>query len=177
MPRKPRNDSGGKIYHVLNRANNKAKIFNNHSDYALFENLLIKAVKRFNIKLFAYINMPNHFHFVLYTQNAGDMSRFMHWFSTTFTQTWHVHHGTTGNGHVFQSRYKSFLIKNDEHLLQVLLYIERNALKAGLVHRAESWRWGSAFIKKYGNKKQRNMLTDLPIQISKNYQDILNNIQ
>lgn len=174
MPRGPRNDIGGTTYHVLNRANNRFKIFGAYSDYLLFENLLIKAVKRFSIKLFAYNNMPNHFHLVLYSERPGHMASFMHWLSTIFAGAWHIQHGTAGTGHVFQGRYKSFPIEKDDHLLQVCLYVERNASRAALVKRAEDWRWCSAWIRINGNKKQREMLADWPIEMPERYLDVLN---
>jgi putative transposase len=48
-----------------------------------------------------------------------------------------------GYGHLYQGRYKSFPVESDEHFYQVVRYVERNALRAGLVRRAEDWRWGS----------------------------------
>jgi putative transposase len=56
---------------------------------------------------------------------------------------WHLHRKTVGCRHLYQGTYKSFPIETDEHLLTVLCYVERNALRAGLVERAEDWRWSS----------------------------------
>ncbi|MDB5188909.1 MAG: hypothetical protein JWM92_507 [Candidatus Nomurabacteria bacterium] len=174
MPRQPRNDTGNRIYHVINRANARLKIFESDSDYELFENLLMKALSRFSIKLYAYTNMPNHFHLVLYSEKPAEVSKFMHWLSGAFTQHWHTRHATMGSGHLFQGRYKSFPIQNGNHLLQVLLYVERNAVRAKLVKRAEEWRWCSAWIRKYGNEKQKKMLSEWPIDVPKDYLNVLN---
>jgi putative transposase len=55
----------------------------------------------------------------------------------------HSHYHSAGEGHVYQGRFKSFPIQDDEHFLIVCRYVERNALRANLVGRAEDWKWGS----------------------------------
>ncbi|WP_406700058.1 hypothetical protein V5E97_14570 [Singulisphaera sp. Ch08] len=59
------------------------------------------------------------------------------------TQRWHAAHHTSGTGPLYQGRFKSFPMQNDEHWLTVSRYMERNALRANLISRAEDWRWGS----------------------------------
>ena len=56
---------------------------------------------------------------------------------------YHAHYHTSGLGHVYQQRYKSFPIQDDDHFFVVCRYVERNALRAKLVDCAEDWRWGS----------------------------------
>jgi len=60
---------------------------------------------------------------------------------TSHVRRYHRRYGS--NGHVWQGRFKAFPIQHDAHLLQVIRYVERNALRANLVVRAEDWRWGS----------------------------------
>ena len=71
--------------------------------------------------------------------NINNMQRL----TTTHVRRWHLHRRTVGCGHLYQGTYKSFPIEADEHLLTALCYVERNALRAGLVSRAEQGRWGS----------------------------------
>ena len=85
--------------------------------------------------------MPNHFHLVLWPHEDGDLSRWMQWLLTTHVRRYHRHY--RGSGHVWQGRFKAFPIEEDEHLLTVLRYVERNPLRAKLVRRAENWRWSS----------------------------------
>ena len=85
--------------------------------------------------------MPNHFHLVLWPLEEGDLSRWMHWPLHTHVRRYHRHHGSSG--HLWQGRFKAFPIEHDEHLLTVLRYAECNALRAGLVQRAEQWEWSS----------------------------------
>jgi putative transposase len=133
------------IYHVLNRANGRRTIFRKPADFDAFEEILGQAIERFEMRLLAYIVMPNHWHLMLWPENDGDLSRFTGWLTLTHTQRWHAHRRTAGSGHVYQGRFKSFPIQDDEHYLTVCRYVERNALRAGLVTRAEMWRWSSLY--------------------------------
>lgn len=129
---------GGLVYHVLNRANGRLPIFEKNEDYEAFERVLAQAVQRVDIRLLAYCVMPNHWHLVLWPRVDGDLSRFVGWLTLTHTQRWHAHRHTTGSGHLYQGRFKSFPVQTDEHFLAVCRYVERNPLRAGLVSRAEA---------------------------------------
>src|SRR6266511_3413075 len=85
--------------------------------------------------------MPNHWHLVLWPHNGPDLSQFVGWLTLTHTQRWHAHYHNVGGGHLYQGRFKSFPIEADEHFLTVCRYVERNALRAGLVKKAEAWPW------------------------------------
>jgi putative transposase len=143
MSRPPRVAQGGLVYHTLNRANARLAIFTDDGDYEAFERALAEAVARDAMRLLAYCVMPNHFHLVVRPRRDADLSRFMCWLTMTHTQRWHAHHHSAGSGHLYQGRFKSFPVQSDEHLLTVCRYVERNALRAGLVRRAERWRWCS----------------------------------
>jgi putative transposase len=82
----------------------------------------------------------------------------------THTQRWHAHHGTAGTGHLYQGRYKSFPVQSDEHLLTVCRYVERNALRANLVQRAEEWKWESLSARRDNDAAERPILTPWPIE-------------
>ena len=77
--------------------------------------------------------MPNHWHFVLWPREDGELTHFMRRLTHTHTQRWHAHRHTTRTGHLYQGRFKSFPVEQDDHLLTVIRYVERNAL------RAETW--------------------------------------
>ena len=143
MPRPPRADEAHRIYHALNRGNLRATIFEKDGDYIAFEKILGEARERYQVDLLCYQLMPNLYHLVLRPLVDGEMSRFMKWVGGTHTMRYHAHYHTGGLGHVYQQRFKSFPIQSDEHFLVVCRYVERNALRAGLVKRAEQWRWGS----------------------------------
>lgn len=145
MGRPLRVDVGGYVYHVVNRANARMTIFEHDSDYAAFERIVDQAQSRTDMRLLAWCVMPNHWHMVVWPCKDGDLARFVGWLTLTHTQRWHAHRHTAGEGHVYQGRYKSFLIEAEAYLCSACRYVERNALRAGLVKRAEDWRWGSAW--------------------------------
>jgi len=143
MGRPLRTALGGLIYHVLNRGNGRMQIFNTDSDYNAFENVIAQACERVPMRILSYSVMPNHWHMVLWPQQDGDLSRFVNWLTLTHTQRWHAHRHSAGSGHLYQGRFKSFIVQRDEYLLTVCCYVERNAVRADLVERAENWRWSS----------------------------------
>ena len=163
MPREPRNSIADVTYHVMNRAHARVRIFQTDQDYRLFETLLWDAKKLFSVELLAYCLMPNHWHLVLWPLRDGDLSRFMAWLTLTHSQRWHAHRHTTGSGHLYQGRFKSFLVQTDAHLVTVCRYVERNARRAQLVERAEQWRWGSLWRRASGQGSPGLRLDDGPV--------------
>jgi len=144
MGRSLRPTSADVVYHVLNRANARRRLFDDDGDYAAFERVLTSACARVSMRLLAYCAMPNHWHLVVWPRHEGDLSRFMNWLTLTHTQRWHQHRHTVGEGHVYQGRFKSFPVETSEDLLTVCRYVERNPVRAGLVELAEQWCWSSA---------------------------------
>ena len=141
MPRTARASEGNLCYHVLNRSNKKARIFHAAADYEQFLGLIHMAQQRVHVPILAACLMPNHFHLVVRPASGDDLSRWMQWAFTTHVRWYHAKHSTTGR--VWQGRFKAFVIQQDHHLLTVMRYVERNALRARLVERAEDWLWGS----------------------------------
>ncbi|MFZ2522374.1 MAG: transposase [Minisyncoccia bacterium] len=177
MARIERIDVGGEIYHVINRANARVRIFDNENDYKQFESILEEAVEKFGMRLLGYCIMPNHWHLVLYPKNDGDLSKFMGWLTNTHTRRWHTVKNTIGHGHLYQGRYKSFLCQKDVHLLTLLRYVERNAKRAKLVNKAEDWKWSSVWRREHGTQNQKKILYSWPIDIPNNYLNYLNESQ
>jgi len=100
------------VYHVLNRANARMQIFGTPEDYEAFERILDEAVGRVKMRLLAYCVLPNHWHLVLWPRENGDLSAFVGWMTLTHTQRWHAHRQSVGSGHVYQGRFKSFLVES-----------------------------------------------------------------
>jgi len=140
MPRPLRPIDDGLIYHVINRGNNRQDVFHKAEDFAAFLEALgdLKARKPF--ALFGYCLLNNHFHLLIQPQETS-ISRIMQSLLVSHTQRYHKHYRS--GGHVWQGRFKSPVIQNDEHLLTVLRYIEANPLRAGLVKRAADYQWSS----------------------------------
>jgi putative transposase len=138
-----RERTSGLVFHVLNRAAKRTVLFESASDYAAFDALIVEALQREKVAIFAYCSMPTHWHFVLSPTVDGALSRFMHWLETTHARRWQNTRGLAGLGAVYQGRFKAIPIGRDRHFLWVCRYVERNPLRAGLVERAEDWRWSS----------------------------------
>ena len=132
---------GGYCYHLINRGNNRARVFHDQTDYRNFIAVLQKAQERVRVDILAACLMPNHFHLVVRPCRDEDLARWTHWLLTTHVRWHHKRYETSGR--IWQGRYKLFVIQQDAHLLTVLRYVERNALRAMLVERAEHWPWGS----------------------------------
>jgi putative transposase len=150
MPRRLRCHTGGYAYHVLNRAVGRATLFHKDGDYAAFEKALYQAKEWLPVRLLAYCLMPNHWHLVLWPQRDAELSEFLRWLTVTHTQRYHAHYHSAGTGPLYQGRFKSFPIQDDDHLRTVLRYVERNALRAGLVRQAEDWHWSSLWRRAAG---------------------------
>jgi putative transposase len=141
MPRTARASIGGVIYHALNRGNRRETVFHKPADYDAFIKAMVDAGHRVPVDLLGYCLMPNHFHLVIRPRADGDLGRWMQWLLTAHARRYHRHHGTTG--HVWEGRFKAFPLQDDDHLVTVLRYVERNPLRAELVLRAEHWKWSS----------------------------------
>ena len=131
----------GAWYHVMNRGRRREAIYPKKEDYVAFIEVLKESVSSWNIKIVAYCLMPNHFHIVLMPAQSEDLSKWMQWLMTSHVRRYHRYHGTSG--HVWQGRFKSFIIQSDIHLLMVLRYVEGNPVRAGLVKLAKDWQWSS----------------------------------
>lgn len=143
MPRTARVAPGRMVFHVFNRGVGRMQIFRTEEDYDAFRRVVEETLRVAPIRICAYCWMPNHWHFVLWPEHDGDLSRFMQRMANMHTQRWQRAKLRVGYGHLYQSRFKSFPIESDEHFYAVVRYVERNALRAGLVQRGEDWPWGS----------------------------------
>lgn len=172
MARRHRCSDGGYVYHVLNRAVGRATLFSKKGDYAAFENILLQAWERTAMRLLSYVVMPNHWHLVVWPQHDGELSDYVQWLTVTHVRRWHAHHHTAGTGPIYQGRFKSFPVQEDDHFLTVCRYVERNPLRAHLVEAAENWRWSSLWHRQHAT--QVPWLCDWPIPIPINWSKHVN---
>ena len=173
MPRTARASVGGLCYHVLNRGNGRTDVFHKDGDFAAFLQLMADATERLPMRILGYVLMHNHFHLVLWPRKDGDLSRWMQWLMTAHVRRYHRHYH--GSGHVWQGRFKAFPIEQDEHLLTVLRYVERNPLRAKMVTRAEEWAWSSLSWRPSG--KRPELLSHGPIVVPRNWVSLVNKPQ
>lgn len=140
MARLPRLDGPGLTHHVIHRGNNRQRIFHESADYARYVDLLEEGVARFGHEVLAFCLMPNHVHLVIRTrdvplsdvvQNAA--FRFAAWSNRRLGRV----------GHVFQGRFRSFLVTRDAYLLALVRYVHQNPVRAGLVASPDQHAWNS----------------------------------
>jgi len=134
----------GLIYHVINRGNNRQAIFLEDDDYERYLGVVYRFKKAYEFELYAYCLMTNHVHLLIRVGEKANISKIMQ--SITLAHTKHYHFKYRSSGHVWQGRVKSPIVSSDDYLLDVMRYIERNPVKAGMVQRVEDYRWSSYLL-------------------------------
>ena len=162
MPRRPRVSRGGIAYHVMNRGNGRREIFHKAADYEAFLGILADVRQaEAGVRVLGFCLMPNHWHLVLWPRADGQLSRFVQRLSTTHVRRHHAHYQTEAGGHLYQGRFKAFPIQRDEHLLDVLRYVEANPLRARKVDRGRDWKWSSLWARIAGDPEK--LLDEWPV--------------
>lgn len=172
MPRTRRSAPDNSIHHVLNRGNRRQVIFHKPADYDAFFNILGETLDKVPMRILAVCVMPNHFHLVLWPRDVCELSAYMRWAMNAHVRRHHQHYGTTGLGHIYQGRFKNFMIQSDPHLYNVLRYVEGNAVRANLVTDARLWRWSS--LGRSFTPDGREYLSDWPVPRPDNWADLVN---
>jgi len=129
MPRPLRPIDDGLIYHVINRGNNRQNVFHKEADFKAFLAALGELKERKPFQLYGYCLLDNHFHLLVRPTGDATISRIMQSLLVSHTQRYHRHYRS--GGHVWQGRFKSPVIQNDEHLLAVAVTAPERRREAG----------------------------------------------
>ena len=175
MARQPRRPIANGIYHVLNRGNCRMDIFTKPGDSQSFLELLEEVRRRYGMRILGYCLMHNHWHLVLRPRQGEDLSRFIGWVGTTHVRRWREHRGNTGEGHLYQGRFKSFLVQSNEYFLTLMRYVEGNPLRARMVERAEEWPWSSLGAAT-GSDQVKVQLSPWPVDKPRDWSDRVNEL-
>lgn len=142
MPRVSRYFEPEGIYHIIVRGNKKEAIYRREQDYLFFLNLFHKKWEEHPLKLYAFALMGNHFH-LLVEAFEEPLATFFQPFLTSYA----IYFNKTYDqiGHVFQDRYKSFLVGTEKYLKEVFRYINLNPIRAGLVNNLSEYKWCSHY--------------------------------
>jgi putative transposase len=127
-------------YHVMNRGRRGDNIFHAKEDYMAFIGLLEELNEVFHVRVAAYCLMTNHYHILVQTPDAN-LPRAMRHLNGVYTQRYNKKHGY--DGQLFRGRYKSILVETDSYALELVRYIHRNPLKAGVVETIQKYEWSS----------------------------------
>ena len=140
MPRSPRLHVPGGLYHVILRGNHQQRIFDRDADYYAFEDLLARALTRYDARVHAYCWMANHVHLAVQVGDAR-LGQLMQAVSSVYARRKQRPVQTTG--HFFERRYRAALVDNDAYWLALVRYIHRNPVEAGIVSDPADYPWSS----------------------------------
>jgi putative transposase len=140
MARPPRLEFPGGVYHVVVRGNERAAVFRDDEDREKYLGRLAHYREKFGFRLLAFCLMGNHVHLAIRT-GEFPLSRVMAGLQSSYTQWFNRRHKRAG--HLFQGRYKAFLVQEDRYLLGLVRYIHENPVKARLVEKARDYAWSS----------------------------------
>ncbi len=170
MPRIARGLANNQIYHIINRGNRREAVFHDKYDYERFLKLLLDSKEKYSINIYAYCLMPNHFHLVIYTHYSDNLSKALHWISSSYVRYYNKKYKISG--HLWQGRYKSFIVEQDSYLITLLKYVEANPKRAKIVKECEKYQYSSAY--KRVNNIQDQLLGELPIDIPTDWSRYIN---
>jgi putative transposase len=142
MPRIARIVAPGYPHHITQRGNNRAVVFFDDQDRRTYLQLLAKYSKLFALQIWAYCLMDNHVHLLAVPEKENALARGIGLTNQVYTQ--YLNRKRNQSGRIWQNRFFSCLVENDQYLWTVARYIERNPIKAGLVKNAEDYHWSSA---------------------------------
>ena len=144
----------GAFYHITARGNEKKDIFTNDADRNKFIKILESVAEKYRWIVHAYCLMSNHYHLVVETP-LKNLSAGMRQLNGVYTQSFNKKHGRIG--HLFQGRFKAYLIEKENYLLEVCRYIVLNPVRAGIVHDPLEWEY-SSYRKTFGDRKRYKYL-------------------
>jgi putative transposase len=140
MARGHRVNPAGGTHHVFTRGVGRAAVAVDDEDYQRNLRLLAAAVSRFHLRCHAWCYLPNHMH-LLVTSPRGNLSQAMHWYGTCAAQTFNARHARVG--HLFQGRFKSRLVEDQQYFLELVRYLALNPVRSGICATPEEWQWSS----------------------------------
>ena len=126
----------GAVYHVTIRGNNRCNVFKTDRDRDRFITKLAESCRLYGVRLYLYCLMTNHIHLVVETPQ-GNVSRFMHRLQTAYTV--YFNRKNNHSGHLFQGRFGSSLVEEDQYILKLSRYVHLNPV----------------FLRAYRNKSDR----------------------
>jgi len=176
MPTQARVVHDGAVCHIIQRGNNRQRIFREEEDYEKLLYSVLKYKTKYSFDVYNYCLMSNHLHILIKISHGKDLSKLMQGIFQSFRFYYKKKHEYTG--YLFQGRYKSKVIETDTYLLECARYIERNPLRAGVVEDLSRYKWSSYLHYAYGLKNDiitsnpaYSALGNTPIEQQKAYRE------
>lgn len=142
MPRIARIIATGYPHHITQRGNNRSTVFFDDEDRQTYLHLLNLYAQKHHLQIWAYCLMSNHIHLLAVPETESSLARGIGLTNQVYTQ--YLNRKLHQSGRIWQNRFFSCVVENDQYLWAVARYIEHNPLKVGLAESAESYRWSSA---------------------------------
>jgi REP element-mobilizing transposase RayT len=155
MARQLRIEYEGAFYHITSRGNQKERIFWDDKDREEFQKILKRTKERYKYLLHTYVLMDNHYHLLIETPYAN-IKQVMQNINTSYTV--YVNRRHKRAGHLFQGRYKAFIVDKESYLLELGRYIHLNPVRARIVKRSEDYKWNS--YREYISEGSGDTITD-----------------
>ncbi len=128
------------VYHITARGNRKEKIFYSNDDKRIFLQKMDQTFLKYSFLCYAYCLMDNHYHLFIKT-SLGNISQGMHYLNASYANYFAAKYKT--NGPLFQGRYKSLLVDEENYALALSSYIHLNPLRAGITKNIDEYTWSS----------------------------------
>jgi putative transposase len=170
MPRSRRYSPPDSLHHIINRGNDRRCLFDSPEEFEGFLDLMSWAKGQCPLRILAYALIENHFHFVVWPETEHAIELFMHRLSTTHAVRRRRVTGTVGHGHIYQGRYRGFIIDSESYYYRALRYVEANPLRAKLVRTAKDWPW-SSLTERLG--RDRGILDEGPLALPDNWAELV----
>jgi len=142
MPRIARSVAVEYPHHITQRGNNRTTVFFDEEDHLFYINTLKRYSQKYKLEIWAYCLMGNHVHLLAVPREDTSLARGIGLTNMVYTQYLNRKHGNSGR--VWQNRFFSCAVEKGTYLWSVARYIERNPVKAGILEKAEKYRWSSA---------------------------------
>ena len=139
MPRRHRLQEAGLLHHVVCRGNDRQPIFSSVLDFQKYLDLLAQAAQLYPVKIYNYVLMNNHIHLLIEPVAEGNLSKFMEYVSKNYAKYFNKQYQRVG--HVFQGRFKSFLVQSERYFFTCSRYIDLNPVTAEMVSQARDYQW------------------------------------
>ena len=167
MPRQARILGDQCIYHVMNRGQDGQDIFRGLHDYLAFLDMLMVARQRYQVELFAFCLLPDHFHLLVRPIKGAELSYCMQWLQTSYARRYNEYY--VCEGPLWQGRYKSCLVQENGCLLAMMRFIEGHPVRSGLAERSLDYVWSSHRENYWGNRRQK--LDELPAPLPEDWSE------
>jgi putative transposase len=156
MPRTARVFIENACYHIIVRGNQKQAVFKEYADYEYYLGLIHKYKLRYGCLLYSWCLMNNHVHLVLESPiKPRNISSFMHGLNQSYAMKFNAKYNKSG--HLWQNRYKIFVVLKNDYILNLISYIEYNPVRAKIVLNPEDYQYSSY---KYRLLDKRNIILD-----------------